>query len=102
MSEQDQTAHTQTDFRGRPGWAMDGAQAGLCAPAWIAVVLFEIAKHGCWGSVGGLQRSIGRRSSLLGDWGLRALSGWSSATSSGRNGNPKQSLAARLLVPCRG
>jgi len=48
MSEQDQTAHTQTDFRGQPEWATDGAQAGLCAPARIAVVLFEIVKHGCW------------------------------------------------------
>lgn len=42
MSDRDQTAHRQTDFRGRPGWAMEGAQAGLCALARIAVVLFEI------------------------------------------------------------
>lgn len=45
-SEQDQTAHRQPDFREQPGWVMEGAQAGLCAPARIAVVLFEIVKHG--------------------------------------------------------
>ena len=47
---------------------MVGAQAELCAPARIAVVPFEIVKHGCWYGGRGLQRSIGRRSSLLGDW----------------------------------
>ena len=47
---------------------MVGAQARLCAPARIAVVPFEIVKHGCWYGGRGLQRSIGRRSGLLGDW----------------------------------
>jgi hypothetical protein len=47
---------------------MEGAQARLCAPARITVVLFEIVKHGCWYGRRALQRSIGRRSSLLGDW----------------------------------
>jgi hypothetical protein len=63
-----QTAHTQTDYRGQPGWATEGTQAGLCAPALIAVVLFLIVQHGCRYRSRGLQRSIGRRSSLLGNW----------------------------------
>lgn len=71
--DQGQTAHRQTDFRGQPGWAMEGAQAGLCAPARITVpVLFEIVKHGCRDYSRCLQRSIGCRSSLLGDWLGRA------------------------------
>lgn len=75
---------------------MVGAQARLCAPARIAVVPFEIVKHGCWYGGRGLQRSIGRRSGLLGDW-LRGpcparLPGRREGRGSGRKGRPKQSL----------
>jgi hypothetical protein len=74
---------------------MVGAQARLCAPAWIAVVLFEIVKHGCWCGRRGLQRSIGRRSSLLGDWlrgPVRLDFPGGEGRGSGRKGRPKQSL----------
>ena len=37
MEDRDQTASTQTDCLGLPGWAMEGAHAGWCAPALIAV-----------------------------------------------------------------
>lgn len=47
-SEPDQSAHTQTGYRGRPGWARNGAHARLCAAALITVVFFvKIVKHGC-------------------------------------------------------
>lgn len=46
MEDQDQTASTQTDYRGQPGWAIEGAPAWLCAPAaLIAVVLVGMLKH---------------------------------------------------------
>jgi hypothetical protein len=45
MVDRDQTASTQTDCLGLPGWAMDGAHAGWCAPALIAVVFVGTGKH---------------------------------------------------------
>lgn len=47
MVDRDQTASTQTDCLGLPGWAMDGAHAGWCAPALIAVDFVGTGKHMC-------------------------------------------------------
>jgi hypothetical protein len=47
MVDRDQTASTQTDYRGLPGWAMEGAHAGWCAPALIAVDSGGTGQHMC-------------------------------------------------------
>ena len=47
MEDRDQTASTQTDCLGLPGWAMLFVHAGWFAPALIAVVFVGTGKHMC-------------------------------------------------------
>lgn len=69
MEDQDQTASTQPESRGQPEWAMDGAPAGLCAPARIGeIMLVGMSKHKCGAGVAYTQSS-GCRASMLGGIG---------------------------------